>query len=259
MIQKVRTGGEKVTRRSLLKTSGARLHVAFVLNAIGHSIVQMAMIVAIGARFYHEIQQTTSISNYLPSGQLWYMIVFGYIGPFIGVIMFLVTCHFWTQQFPIELCLDMLKLLQKPGFGAVILNKEQRKKVSGTVKKLNVYLDHEALDKAFQKIRNEKLERKLAYPFVSPFHVILCLVYCGCLLAFGLCAVIQGPTSTGWVGLYIAATLFAIFVNGYACAIAMVWLTIFIIVLLIIALILVVCFLACLGSSSDSSRRDYRR
>ena len=75
------------------------------------------MIVAIGARFHFEYKNSedknnmngnndteidmdsnTSRDKYLPSGQLWYMIIFTYFIPVVGMFMFFVVHHYWTQK-----------------------------------------------------------------------------------------------------------------------------------------------------------------
>ena len=256
-IQKIRTGDAKLTARSLVDTSSAKFHLAFVLNAIGHTVVQMLMIIAIGARFYDEY---TNDAAYLPSAKLWFMMLIGYIGPFVGVIMFLITCHFWTQQFPIQFFLDYLKILKKPGIGDIFKRKKVAEKHHDTFQKLGSYLDEGTLLQEFNNVKHKDLTTKLTYPFFSPVHVILCLVYCGFLLAFGLCAVVDGILSPGWVAFYVLATIFAIFVNGYACAITLLWVAIIVAVLAVIVLIVALIFFLCcvLSSGSDNSRqRNY--
>ena len=254
-IQKIRTDNEKITMSSLVNTSSTRFHLTFVLNAIGHTIIQILMIIAIGARFYSEYTNFYD-EDYHPSSKLWFMMLFGYVCPFVGVIMFLVTCHFWTQQFPIEFFLDYLKILQKPKMMHVfksLLGKAAQKHYD-TLQKLDLYLDQNTLLQEFNNVKHKDLTAKLIYPFFSPVHVILCLVYCSFLLAFGLCAVVDGVISPGWVFFYILGTSFAVIVNGYACAIMFLWVSIFAAVLA--AVVFIVALIACLCIISGPGRRD---
>ena len=254
-LQKMRSGGEKVTCRSLFRTSSAKFHVAVVLNAVGHTIVQMMMIAAIGTRFNHEYRSINSTnSDYYPSPQLWYMMLFAYIYPFLGVVMFLVTCHFWSQQFPIELVLDMLKVLQRPGFVEAIESQKRKDDFSSTMEmRDSSYLNEEVLSDQFGKVKDEGLFDKLAYPFKSPFHILLCLIYCGFVIAFGVCTFIDGPSSNGGIAFYALAVLYAIFVNGYAFAIVSVWVIVFVTVILTSVVIIIGCIVICVCGKIDPS------
>ena len=251
-IQKIRTGGQDFTAKSLRSTSSAWFHIAFVSNAIGHTVVQMLMIVAIASRFHHEIQTDSLVSSYFPSAQLWYMMVFAYVGPFLGLILFLVTCHFWTQQFPIELFLDMLNLLKKPGLLEALRQDKKAEEYSSTMKKLRFYLDEANLREEFESVKKIRLERKLEYPFIGPLHVILCFLYCALLLAFWFCAGINGLNSSEWKIFYATGALFAVFVNGYACAVGIFWIIVFVVAIFLIVQIFPLCILVCLCASCCS-------
>ena len=276
-IQKIRTGGQPIALKPLLSTSSVWFHIAFVLTAIGHTLVQMLMIAAIASRFHHEIQTANSISTYFPSAQLWYMMVFAYVGPFLGLMMFLVTCYFWTQQFPIELFLDILKLLKKPGFSEALgvykllkkpaklespqLDKKAEDKkaedkkakdkkaedcYSSTMRKLHYYLDEERLQEEFSRIEMESFGMKLVCPFVSPFPIIFSILYFALILAFWVCAGVNGLDSTGWTYYYIIAALFVFLMNLYACVVAIVWITVFVLVLCNIVTVIIIVLLFCL-------------
>ena len=107
----------------------------FVLYSYGLMALQICMIVSIGHVYYNEYNErykevttpmnnrnTSSVNhatspstveiNYSPSGQMWYVIICGYVTPIFGIIMCFVVCHYWTQQFPIDVILDILESLK---------------------------------------------------------------------------------------------------------------------------------------------------
>ena len=257
-IQKIRTGDKEITWRSLIRD---RFHVVFVLNAAGHTIIQIMMIAAIGTRFSHEYRNLTSTSSYVPSGQLWYMMFFAYVGPFVGVVMFLITCHIWTQQFPVALVLDILKVLQRPGFVEALESHKREDEFSSTKEmRDSSYLNEAKLSNDFRKVKDEGLLHKLGYPFKNPFHILLCLLYCSSVIAFWVCTKIDGPESAGETAFYYLAALYAVFVNSYAFAIALVWATIFVVALfgsLLIIIGCVVIFICSKLPSSNTRRNEY--
>ena len=75
---------------------------------------------------------------------MWYGIVCGYVTPILGIIMFFVVCHYWTQQFPIEVILDILKSLKSSVKKAILLKKVGEEYVE-TLEKLSTYLNKKKL------------------------------------------------------------------------------------------------------------------
>ena len=161
---------------------GAIFQIMFVLYSYGLMVLQICMIVAIGGAYYNKYNErykeltipmnfsnassvtyTTSFPmnisrslsenyttpstidvNYIPSGRLWYVIVCGYVTPILGIIMFFVVCHYWTQQFPIEVILDILKSLKSSVKKAILLKKVGEEYVE-TLEKLSTYLNKKKL------------------------------------------------------------------------------------------------------------------
>ena len=125
--------------------------------------LQICMIVAIGGAYYNEyndkwkelattlkVSNTSSANyttpptvdiNYSPSGRMWYVIVCGYVTPILGIIMFFVVCHYWTQQFPIDVILDILKSLKSSIKKAVLLKKVGEEYVETLEKLSNILMN----------------------------------------------------------------------------------------------------------------------
>ena len=155
---------------------GAIFQIMFVLYSYGLMALQICMIVAIGSAYYNEyneryIEATTpmnvsntlsvnytilprNISNassanyttpstidYSPSGRMWYVNVCGYVTPILGIIMFFVVCHCWTQQFPIDVILDILKSLKSSIKKAVLLKKVGEEYVETLEKLSNILMN----------------------------------------------------------------------------------------------------------------------
>ena len=291
-------GGTEVHIDNTFHWKGACFQVMFVAQAYGQMLIQIMMIVTIVAKYYYEFLEhsamyadmenisnqtsnTTSemyanmenISNqtsnttmersYLPSPQLYYMMVVAYITPVLGILMFLMIHHFWTQNFPIKLILDMLALLKSAEWtdakNVVNLNKTG-KEYAETLGRIMFYASDDNFVKDYEGFRKTPLERKLVYPFASPLHVILALLYGGILLGFGICTLV-GPEEArneDWTKFYVVETLVILFVNFYALMVAMVWT---VIIAGVIVLIIMVIFLACLAigcsSSGSQTRRQY--
>ena len=251
-IQKVRTGGER--KRALMKDS--KFQQLFVASAYGQIFVELTMIAAIGVRFHYDYQafHAAEISTiFMPTVQLWYMMVFGYFAAPMGSSIFLLTHYHWTQRFFIKFFLDVLSVLKE----------KARKRIN--------FVSEEKARSEFNKIEEYGFcDRKFNYPFLSPTISILCILYCGLMVGFVFCAVFQSP-SLGFnvfiIGFYAAATFVAITVNVYACAVALLWIVILYLMILLVASIFTVIILVIIGvcivlfgastSGSPPPRRHY--
>ena len=63
----------------------------FVLYMYGLMLLQILMIVIIGSRFHHEYTNNKAVEM---SWQLWYMMLFPYLMPILGMPMFFLIHHF---------------------------------------------------------------------------------------------------------------------------------------------------------------------
>ena len=260
---------------------GAIFQVMFALYSYGLMALQMCMIVAIGGAYYNEyseryieasalvnISNASSVNhtalllmnvsnassgnyntpptvniNYSPSGQMWYVIVCGYVTPILGIIMFFVVCHYWTQQFPIEVVLDIFESLKSSMKKAVLLKKLGKEYVE-TLEKLSKHLNknnHKLID--YCVIRNLNFCYKFSYPFKRLAHIILCSLYIAMLIGFFACCVIIG-SGRAWILYYISVLVFGLIVNWYVFLVALFWPVTLVVVLVGIASILIAILVA---------------
>ena len=260
---------------------GAIFQVMFVLYSYGLMALQMCMIVAIGGPYYNEyneryieatalvyISNTSFVNhtalllmnisnassgnyttpqtvdiNYSPSGQMWYVIVCGYVTPILGLIMFFVVCHYWTQQFLVEVVLDILESLKSSIKKAVLLKKLGKEYVE-TLEKLSKHLNennHKLTD--YCVIRNLNFFYKFSYPFKRLAHIILCSLYIAMLILFFVCCVIIG-SGRAWILYYISVLVLGLIVNWYVFLVALFWPVILVVVLVAIASILIAILVA---------------
>ena len=235
---------------------GASFHILFVAQAYGQMLIEMVMIVAIGLRYYTEygdeynaayetFNATNNESfyyNYSPSGQLWYMMGTAYVSPALGLVMFLLVHHFWTQKFPIDLMLHMMEVLQAPGImGSLNVKKnvwhfeDVDSKImkavddAGDVDHITEehYEDIQALHSVAKshhtKFNGSTWAEKVLHPFLSPLIVLLCLLYAAMMAAFWLCAIIINGATGSWITLYTIGVFLVLAINYYTMAVAIVW------------------------------------
>ena len=152
--------------------------------------------------------------NYLPSGQLWYMIILAYFIPVIGMFMFFVVHHYWTQKFPTKV------LVKKPGMIETFPFCKRGEEFSGTMIEIMQYINGERLEEDYEQYQKTNCENKILYPFTSPVHVILCFIYTGLVFSFVLCFGIGFPSLVGnqrggWIIFCVVATMYGTLVNVF--------------------------------------------
>ena len=232
-FQILRTGFQR--GNNLLK--GSAFQCYFVINAYAQMIVEILMTAAIGVRFYYEYLNLYNDKNtmlFIPSAELWYMMVFGYFAAPLGTVMFLIVHHQWTNNFPIQFFSDVSKVLKE---------KEIAEEFT-----------------AAQETQSNFIS-KLIYPFLSPSIVLLSFLYSALMLGFVVANFLQTPVelSTGVIAFYIAAVVFAFLVNFYASVVTCIWIGVIMLVLLLVSsvialvLLLVVAAIACLALGGSSS------
>ncbi len=259
------------------KWNAAIFHISFVMYFCCQMLLQVFMIIAIGVRFYYEYEDHSkrnesikddvivdSEEDYRISVPLWYMMFLGYILPIVSTLMFFLVHHYWTQKFPMEFLQDFFLLITKePGKLEAFKFRTNAKGYTSTMEKMTNYLNKEEFEDDYTAYVKVKFEKKFLYPFTSPIHVILCLLYSAALLAFFVIFLANWPGTTGvpflWIVIAIAVFIFGMIVNWYVVAITLTYMTILIGLLVIIALILLACILVCiLGSSSNSNTNNNR-
>ena len=179
-VQSVRRAGARNRKR----LSGAECHCLFVFNCIGQMVVQVLMIIAIGAKFYSEFEgyynDSQRANTFSTSVPLIYIIAYGYCAPFLGIFMFLLVSFFWIQKFPIKYLLTILKTL-----------KQHRKQLSTSTnsfeKRFDDFMkgiDFKNLNEDYKKWKKVDCMHRFAYPFASPLLVISSFVHCAALTIY---------------------------------------------------------------------------
>ena len=241
----------------------------FYIHVFGQMVVQILMLIGIGAKIQNDNPplNTTAISANNTAGNdtstpihigpfLWYMIVSGYILPFLGLLTFFIVTYYWVQEFPIGICLDVLRLLiPTTGSADTIRNiKGETKATSEKMSKIERYVRRADLENNFQNMRGKSWFRvKFAYPFKSPMLVFLCIAYFAIQIGFAVCAVLRDSIFTedfdcenvklndvfvflnggNWMKFYLAAVIVGIIANLYTFIVAVLWLLFIFIVILV--------------------------
>ena len=221
-----------------IKWNGACFHIYFVVYCYSQMILQVVMIVAIGVRFYHEnlkrefdFYEETSCSF---SGYLWYMMAFAYVFPVLSTIMFFIVHHYWAQKLQMDVYKDMVSNLLKEE-NAKILSKVSEESMEKTMQSLN----DEEFGKDYDNYAKASCVDKFQSPFLSPFCVIVCLLYTTFLLAFTATYFIGVSYSSTWIYFALAILVYGMLVNIYAVGVAAFYAIIIISVITVIVMMVV--------------------
>lgn len=270
-VQKRRWASENVR-------TGLVLQIYFAVHVFLQMLAQIFMLIAIGAKIHYENRNydpNDPNSQIYASSYLWYMIIAGYVMPFCGILTFYIVAYYWVQQFPIGLCVDFLKILATPSANQIFHPQQSAKEHMKVNEDILDSLDEPdysirdtllqrlrfpQMSENFRKLRDKGFSDKFAYPFKSPFIVILCIVYAAFQLAFIICAVRADDSvnpvvlteGSGWSIFYAIGVIIGIIANLYVFSIASLWVTIVLLVIAaIIAAISLWMFLNCLAASAD--------
>ena len=243
----------------------------FFVHVFGQMVGQILILVTIGAKIQYDNRTCDEISCLNVSGFLWFMLASGYVLPVFGVLTFFIVTYYWVQEFPIGLCVDVLRLLQMSDVNTLFYPKESTTEIKQKVKSIAKYLKKTALKQEFRDMHNKAVSNKFLFPFKSPCLIVLSIIYSSLHLGFIICTVLTFDDNTkivpvvlneglGWTIFFGCAIGLEVLANIYVFAVAALWVMIIagIIVLLtlIISGLLICCFLAvCL--SSDSNKRNY--
>ena len=183
--------------------------IYFVCYMFGLMILQISMIIIIGERFRYEYTNYRAIEM---SGQLWYMIIFTFLVPLIGIFMFLVVHHVWTMTLPVDVTYDMIfKKIHTKGHKTKVLEREIE--------------DKNEFEKDYMELKEVQTWRKFIHPYISPLHIILIFGYSLLFVGFFICCTVDG-TFGNWFWLYLATAFFAVLVNINATGVTIVWVVI---------------------------------
>ena len=192
--------------------------IFFVLYMYGLMILQILMIVIIGERFHYEYSNYRAIEM---SGQLWYMIIFTFLMPLVGIFIFFVVHHVWAVTLPVTVTYNMIfKKIQTKGQKTKILEREIG--------------DIDEFKKDYKKLQDFSIWKKFIYPYISPLHIVLIFGYSLLFLVFFICCTVGGPLGK-WQWLYLITGVLAVLINISASGVTIVWLVIIIGIIVAIA------------------------
>ena len=273
-LHQARKGGE-------LASSAQWFHTHFFLHVLGQILVQVLMIVCIGAKFFDENINFLDDNTVRISPFLWYMIASGLVFPFVGVLTFAIGNYYFVQEYPIEFLLDIYTVAKRQA-----LEKKDVEKIEKEFTKI-----HETKEE-FDKIRNNKcFLLKYVNVFVNPVLIIISVVYTLLLSIASCCVLLNYSPETGfrygwipfgsfdWAVFFMVAAGLISLANIQVILIPLVWIAIlslvgavlvliaFVIIVIgsfvmfivsilidllpIIAIIACCCFCLCLSKESD--------
>ena len=237
-----------------IANAGLKFQIYFAFHVAGQMAAQFLMIVAISITVDKENENIGPEDHINISSRLWFMMASGYILPFIGIFSFFVPTFYWTYEHPNGICINVLSLLEKPGFGHIFSFNKKTEKARAKVIEIAWNLNKAQLKADFLNLRNQNFSDKLFYPVKSPFLVVVCLAYSICQFAFVLTAILairSGDPAT--LFFYILSITVGIVANVYVFAVAALWTTIIVgiiaLIAIIVAVIMMICVLAGCGSS----------
>jgi hypothetical protein len=249
-------------------TKARNFQIYFVFHVMGQMAAQIMMIVAVSLKINDDNRNRSLDVPLHISNELWFMLVAGYIMPFLGILSFFIPTFYWVYEHENGLCLDILGLLNMPGIDHLLFPDEEIKEACESIREIALKLnDGNKLRESFEKLRNVNFCNKVSYAFRNPFLVVACLVYAFAQLAFVIIAIITIQNeSPGTVIYYILSVIIGILANVYVFLVAALWTTVVIGILLAIALVIAliagICFLcmACLllGGSNSKNRNANR-
>ena len=234
--------------------------IYFILHVMGQMVAQIMMIVAVSLKIADDNRNRTLDSPLHISSELWFMLVAGYIMPFLGILSFFIPTFYWVYEHENGLCLDFLSLLNMPGIDhALYPDGDDMKEAYESIRKIASKLNAgNKLKEDFRKLRDIDFTKKVSYAFRNPFLVAACLTYSFAQLAFVVVAIIGIQNETlGTIIYYILSIIIGILANVYVFLVAALWTTVIVGILVavasVIALVAGICFLFMVGQTCQSN------
>ena len=206
-IRKLKTGVNK-------ECEGIMFIVTFFMYMCALMLLHFLMIIIIVARFQYEYKQKNAIEN---SWQLWYMMIFTYLMPLIGLPMYFFVHQFWTSKLPVDIIRDLISELQTKGKGS----NRNKNKTETMIEQVMKYLGNDQFTDDYDKLNRIPFYERLLYPFFSPARAVVSSLYIGVFAGFCICSMYNG--STDWLGLHIAVAIIASSINVYAANVGSLW------------------------------------
>ena len=200
----------------------------FVPYMYGLMLLQILMIVIIGSQFHHEYTNNKVIEM---TWQLWYMMLFPYLMPILGMPMFFLIHHFWTTKLPVDVKFKVISDFQAKG-------EKDYKDTDANIKKLQDHLGNNFTND-YNELEEVTFWKKIIYSCISPVHDILITVYILMFSAFFVCCTVDGPFGN-WLWFFVATAGLALIINIYSSSVIMLWLIILVAIETVIAVILAV-------------------
>lgn len=200
-----------------MKYSGVKFLVRFWIYLLGQVIVQVLVLVTIGAQLHFQ----TSHVHFTLNVNLWIMIVTGLLVPIAGTLIFFVTHVYWTQELLIGICTTLFSIA-----GGSNLQLEWLK-LSDTqmefLQQLKGDTDLWMLKREANYIRTRDTSYKVILPFEAPVPICLCIIYTLLLSTFVIFTLTQGSPASSWkIFIYVAVGIYSI-INIYALVIGFLW------------------------------------
>ena len=200
----------------------------FIFHTMGQLVVQVIMIVCIGAKMYYENREHSVDGTVRISPYLWYMIFGGYFIPFAGIFTFAIFNYYCIQEYPIKFFIDFL-------YKEIFTREAKETRISPETDK-DAKIVASILMNDFDKIHNVGILNKCAYILKSPLLVALSVVYTFSLLAFAIYCmldpdymtgetnfVVLGGSTTVWVVLFTVGVVLVIAANFFVILVVVTW------------------------------------
>ena len=251
---------DEVLDPSIAKKAMA-FQIYFIFHVMGQMAAQIMMIVAVSLKIAGDNQNKTLDSPLYISGELWFLLIAGYIMPFLGIVSFFIPTFYWVYEHENGLCIDFLSLLTMPGIDHILFpDGEEMKEAYESIRKIASKLhDGNKLRESFKSLKNLGFLNKLSYAFRNPFLVIACLAYSFAQFAFVVVTIVAIQNENlGTIIYYIISIIIGVLANVYVFLVAALWTTVIVGILVAIvsaiALIAGICLLSFMIGSSCPSK-----
>ena len=207
--------------------NGSLFIIYFFVNMIGLMILQIIMIVIIGITLQYEHTHETIYEL------VWYMLIFTYLMPHLGIFMFFFVHYFWTIKLPVDIIHDMIAEFQTHGKGA---NGSKDNRVAVNKNVLHHFEKSQFKDE-YRELTEVSFCSRLVFPHCSVLHIFLAIFYMASLLGFFVCflIIIDFNVQNPLLWIYVAVALIT---NIYAASVTALWLMILTIVIVILAIVI---------------------
>lgn len=189
----------KLLRKTKHGSSSIQFIARFFMHTFAQIVAHLSCIVAVGLKIHIENENN---QGYSASPFLWVSIIGGWVVPFAGVAIFFLANYFWTQQYSIGLCIEMMSLIQVPNI-AQSLFKSTSDIEGDAMAKSEAMLEKmkftKVKDDYSAKLKKAKTITKLVYPGkIIPF-LMLTVLYVSFLIVFFVCLILERNPKSGEV------------------------------------------------------------